>query len=101
MSEILKLREWLGLADATRYARQLKLDVSVSDLFATYSELGYPMQLDFKNPRLYIFEPSVKSKSYPYTRAWLPVWLYLLVWYALGVYERLPCCLLNWVSWVT
>lgn len=64
MSDLLRLREWLGLSDAMRYLKHIGLDASIEDFFYAYTASDYPLKVDFKNPPLYFFEPI--GNSYPH-----------------------------------
>lgn len=45
MSELLRLREWLGFDDAMRYAKHLGLNATKIDFFLTYTEAKFPLKL--------------------------------------------------------
>lgn len=66
MSALLALHDWLGMKDAIRYAKHIGLETNDSDFFSAYTVCEFPLKIDFKNPAIYIFEPSADEKSYPH-----------------------------------
>lgn len=64
MSELLRLREWLGINDAIRYAKYLGLHAEKSDFFSAYTESDYPLRLTNENGRLFLFIPKEEG-NYP------------------------------------
>lgn len=72
MSELLRLREWLGINDAIRYAEYLGLHAKKLDFFRAYTDMKHPLRLTNSDHRLYSFVSTKKDGLYP--RNLWPTW---------------------------